>query len=474
MKLRRFDDYTIDRRNSAIYIDFRGKEYGGNLSAGSNDRIEVFRAVGDPNTYYIYSENTGLPYVGLQVVERTRSGLDTIGEVFFQEWQVEDALGRRWEDRTALTNAKKLAQYSYNNNPRKRKNSRKRKNTSDLNFTKANLKKMITVAKKAKTGLVIYSTGGGVSDLVVSSFSSNFVRDLTYPTRFELMYQNAKNQVNNEKDFFRSSYKRSPMPTFHIRLDKQKNPRKRKNGKSPILYEVKNKAKWNKVKKQFPHSNMFSHKGDTYVVAIMPDVLLAPYGIQQVIAMNYDLIEKEERAARTVKKRKNPRPAPRSQNTKTKAVWSPVNQAWFVLFGDTPISIQGQMTFKNKEELKYILSQQGLKLKSNNVIVADGANPFSNPRKRRNSNQKHRLTLSARQIETLYDYHAGQGSLFYSIASRANRKGYVDLTLDELSDMSSELRYMINTYSKNKGDIRSFEAIERKVDKILDAQRKRR
>ena len=97
MKLRRFDDYTIDRRNSAIYINFRGKEYGGNLNAGGNDRIDVFRAVGDPNTYYIYSENTRMPTVGLQVVERTRSGLDTIGEVFFQEWEVEDALGRRWE-----------------------------------------------------------------------------------------------------------------------------------------------------------------------------------------------------------------------------------------------------------------------------------------------------------------------------------------------------------------------------------------
>ena len=78
----------------------------------------------------------------------------------------------------------------------------------------------------------------------------------------------------------------------------------------------------------------------------------------------------------------NPR---RRKNGMMKAQWSPVNQAWFVFFGDKPISIQGQMTFQNKEELKYILSQQGLKLKSNNDIVADGPNPFSNPRKRKNS-----------------------------------------------------------------------------------------
>ena len=110
------------------------------------------------------------------------------------------------------------------------KNLRRRKNTSDPKFTKANLKKMLTKANKAKAGLVIYSTGGGVSDLVASAFSSNFVRQASAnPKRFELMYQNAKMQVDNEKDFFRSSYKRSPMPTFHIRLDKQINPRRRKN-----------------------------------------------------------------------------------------------------------------------------------------------------------------------------------------------------------------------------------------------------
>ena len=88
-------------------------------------------------------------------------------------------------------------------------------------FTKANLKKMLTKANKAKAGLVIYSTGGGVGDMVASTFSSNFVRQaFDNPKRFELMYQNAKMEVNNEKDFFRSSYKRSPMPTFRIRLDK--------------------------------------------------------------------------------------------------------------------------------------------------------------------------------------------------------------------------------------------------------------
>ena len=54
---------------------------------------------------------------------------------------------------------------------------------------------------------------------------------------------------------------------------------------------------------------MFSHKRGTYVVASMPDVLLTPYGLQQVIASDYELRMKEERAARSVKsnprKRKN-------------------------------------------------------------------------------------------------------------------------------------------------------------------------
>ena len=78
-------------------------------------------------------------------------------------------------------------------------------------------------------------------------------------------------------------------------------------------------------------------------------------------------------------RRKNPRskPNPRRRNGMMKAKWSPVNQAWFVFFGDSPISIQGQMTFRNKSELKDTLAEQGLKLKSNNDIVADGPNPFS-------------------------------------------------------------------------------------------------
>ena len=134
MQFRSFDDYTIERprymQSGRIHIMFRGKEYSGDLSAGGNDYIEVFRAVGDPNTYYVYSENSGLPYVGLQVMERTSKGMKTVGEVFFQESQVEDALGRSWEDRTALTNAKKMSEYTYNNNPAQRKNKKPSKGKS--------------------------------------------------------------------------------------------------------------------------------------------------------------------------------------------------------------------------------------------------------------------------------------------------------------------------------------------------------
>lgn len=164
-----FDNYTIERPNymqsGRIHIMYRGKQYSGDLNAGADDRIKVFRAVGEPNVYYVYSENTRMPYVGLQVMERTSTGMETVGEIFFQEWQVEDALGRRWEDRTELTNAKKLSQYVYNNNPRRRKNA---KNTE--NYQVKLQKQLTNVFRKMKlmfheNGITILGEGqqGGMN-----------------------------------------------------------------------------------------------------------------------------------------------------------------------------------------------------------------------------------------------------------------------------------------------------------------------
>jgi len=129
MKLRRFDDYEIDRSGGQIhfFIKYRDKWSGGvPLNAGTNDNIEVFRAVGQPNRYYVYNENTRMPYAGVEAFDRKGFELYPVDSVLLQnDWELELYLGRRWEDRTALTNAKKIIDGTYTMNPRKRRKNPK-------------------------------------------------------------------------------------------------------------------------------------------------------------------------------------------------------------------------------------------------------------------------------------------------------------------------------------------------------------
>jgi len=129
MKLRRFEDYEIDRSRGRVmlYVQYRGAELAQQLGAGTNDRIEVFRAVGQPNRYYVYSSNTGIPYLSVQAFDRESGVLNLVDEVFLQnDWEIEESLGSRWQERTPLTNTKKIIGMSYTMNPRKRKNNGRR------------------------------------------------------------------------------------------------------------------------------------------------------------------------------------------------------------------------------------------------------------------------------------------------------------------------------------------------------------
>ena len=126
MRLRRFEDYEIERSRGRVmlYVQYRGAELAQQLGAGTNDRIEVFRAVGQPNRYYVYSSNTGIPYLSVQAFDREKMDLNLVDEVFLQnDWEIEESLGSRWQERTPLTNTKKIIGMSYTMNPRKRKNS---------------------------------------------------------------------------------------------------------------------------------------------------------------------------------------------------------------------------------------------------------------------------------------------------------------------------------------------------------------
>jgi len=91
-----------------------------------------------------------------------------------------------------------------------------------------------------------------------------------------------------------------------------------------------------------------------------------------------------------------------------KAVYSPVNQAWMVLFKSgrsqpTVIDIDGQRFWQTKKDLKWQLSLQGLKMDSKNNIKADGPNPFEkkkrNPKRRRNSSIEQRIDLFNKYLQ---------------------------------------------------------------------------
>jgi hypothetical protein len=84
-----FDMLHAGRYNPCLQITYRDRfgRHTHKLSAGYWDDIDVYR---EGKETYILSSNPKLGYVGLEVFE----GPDKTGEIFVQEEQVKDVLGR--------------------------------------------------------------------------------------------------------------------------------------------------------------------------------------------------------------------------------------------------------------------------------------------------------------------------------------------------------------------------------------------
>ena len=99
-----FDMLHDRRHNPCLEITYRDRsgEYTHKLSAGYWDDIDVYR---EGSETYILSSNSKLGYIGLEVFE----GPDKSGEIFVQEEQVKEVLGR--EDLAPFNAIKKLREY---------------------------------------------------------------------------------------------------------------------------------------------------------------------------------------------------------------------------------------------------------------------------------------------------------------------------------------------------------------------------
>lgn len=99
-----FDMLHAQRYNPCLEITYRDRsgEYTHKLSAGYWDDIDVYR---DGSETYILSSNRSIGYFGLEVFE----GPDKTGEIFVQEAQVQEVLGR--DDLAPFNAIRKLREY---------------------------------------------------------------------------------------------------------------------------------------------------------------------------------------------------------------------------------------------------------------------------------------------------------------------------------------------------------------------------
>ena len=98
------DACRAGRFNPSLEIVFRDKAgiHIHKIGAGYSDELHVFREDG---VTYVLARNNALPYVGLEAFE----GDDQVGDIFLQEQQVSEVLGR--DDLAPLTIVKRLQPY---------------------------------------------------------------------------------------------------------------------------------------------------------------------------------------------------------------------------------------------------------------------------------------------------------------------------------------------------------------------------
>ena len=111
MHLQTWENTYRDRKDE-VDIVYNNISHPILINAGTNDTVQVFRIKGTME-FLIYTENVRLPYAGVEAVELDprQSMHEDLGDVFFQGSQADEVLGRRWEEKTAIRNAKILAQY---------------------------------------------------------------------------------------------------------------------------------------------------------------------------------------------------------------------------------------------------------------------------------------------------------------------------------------------------------------------------
>jgi hypothetical protein len=95
---------TRDRKllNAGSVIDYRGNTIP--LAAGRSDSIHVFK---ESTVLYVLSTNSKLGYLGLEIFDAT-SG-EEYEQIFLQyEWELEEYLGRTWEEMEPVAIVRKL------------------------------------------------------------------------------------------------------------------------------------------------------------------------------------------------------------------------------------------------------------------------------------------------------------------------------------------------------------------------------
>jgi len=98
------DAVRAGRFHPSLEIVFRDKAgiHTHKIGAGYSDDLHVFR---EDDVTYVLARNNALPYVGLEVFE----GSDKVGDIFLQEHQVSEVLGR--DDLAPITIVKRLQPY---------------------------------------------------------------------------------------------------------------------------------------------------------------------------------------------------------------------------------------------------------------------------------------------------------------------------------------------------------------------------
>jgi hypothetical protein len=95
------DARRAGRYHPSLEITFRDKTgpHTHEISAGHSDEIHVYREDG---VTYVLARNDRLPYIGIEAFQ----GQDKVGELFLQEGQVQETLGR--DDLATFTIIKRL------------------------------------------------------------------------------------------------------------------------------------------------------------------------------------------------------------------------------------------------------------------------------------------------------------------------------------------------------------------------------